>query len=240
MYDARKTRLESSPFLQKMGIIPRRAGYAEEERKRFILAVTVGVEVNRFDMMWKRKKQGTSVVSGFGDGARGSTEPGNQAERLQEAAAEKLRYEGAHQNTDTIPDVENRFAGAEDKVGFTLPVAFQPCNRPFVIPRSYCVTGSIATERQIVVEGEFCSGTLSAPLITVAPKGQVKGTIAGGNIQIAGFVEATVTSDRGVEVVSQGRLCGEVTTPAIKAAPGALLDGVQLHVVSTANTSKAA
>lgn len=130
------------------------------------------------------------------------------------------------QNHDSSVDSWN-----PDTREFTIPARLATSKRPYVLPRNYRISGDLASDRQVIVQGEFLSGLLDAPNVLVAPGGVVRDSLVASNLQVAGTVDANVRVESCVEISGRGRVSGSVKAPMIKAAPGARLEGCELQVV---------
>ncbi|MFN4895407.1 MAG: polymer-forming cytoskeletal protein [Pseudomonadota bacterium] len=182
-------------------------------------------------MVWrKRKQQLTEAVSDQSrndltksdlvkQGPDGLQTTGEAVERVASAGSLSPR------NLDAATS-----AWSPDTREFFLPVHHRASQRPYVLPRNYRISGDLSSDRQVLVEGEFLTGTLEAPTVTVATGGTVRGVVKALNVQVAGTVDANVNATQGVEVSGRGRLSGEIRTPTVKVAPGAVLHASKMFV----------
>ncbi len=184
-------------------------------------------------MVWRKRKQ-QLAESGIESKEHRSEHLSTKAELVgglaQNAAARSQAPLGAH--SGPMPHNQDLLKGVwqADTREFCLPVSHSTSQRPFVIPRNYRISGSVSTNRQVVVYGEFAAGVLEAPTVTVAPAGMVRGRVSAKNVQISGTVDAVVQALEGVEVSGRGRLAGEIRAPAVKVWPGAALHASKLIV----------
>ena len=75
------------------------------------------------------------------------------------------------------------------------------------------------------INGQF-EGTLETKgSLSIGEKAQVKATISGEQIQIAGSVEGPVTASQRLELLGTARVVGKVTTPKLIIQEGAVLQG---------------
>ena len=75
------------------------------------------------------------------------------------------------------------------------------------------------------INGQF-DGTLDTKgSLSIGDKAQVKATIRGEIISIAGVVEGTVTASQRLEVLGTARVVGKVITPTLIVQEGAMLHG---------------
>ncbi len=170
-------------------------------------------------MVWRKKKEQvthpklTSSAGAPGAVARAVDLP---TDRLAVATA---------QNQDNSHDDWN-----PDTREFTIPVRITNSKRPYTLPRNYRISGDLASDRQVIVQGEFLSGFLNAPMVLVAPGGVVRDNLTAANLRVAGTVDAVANIGVCVEISGRGCISGTIKAPAIKAAPGARLDGCQLQI----------
>lgn len=75
------------------------------------------------------------------------------------------------------------------------------------------------------INGRF-DGSLDAKgMLSIGEKAQVKATIQGEAVLIAGAVEGTVTASRRIELAGTARVIGKISTPALVVQEGAVLHG---------------
>ncbi len=134
------------------------------------------------------------------------------------ALGEGVIPQGAPQNSDVVikgPPAQPKSSG--------IPGAY-------VVPRGYKISGSIATSRPIVVDGEIAGPKTVANEVFVRPGGVVSGAIVTSSLVVEGVVEAPVSARKGVEVRAGGVLRGSVESPSLAVAPGANIGGCLLQV----------
>lgn len=81
------------------------------------------------------------------------------------------------------------------------------------------VKGSLRIDGQ--VEGNIADGLT----IIIGETGKVKGDITAENVVIAGSVNGNVTAVHQLEILSQGRLEGDLRTPRLSIEEGAAFEG---------------
>jgi len=89
------------------------------------------------------------------------------------------------------------------------------------------MTGSLTFKDPVnlQINGRF-DGTLDTKgNLSIGEKAQVKATIQGESIRIAGTVTGNVTATTRVELLSTARLTGKVTSPRVVMQEGAVLQG---------------
>jgi excisionase family DNA binding protein len=89
------------------------------------------------------------------------------------------------------------------------------------------MTGSLSFKDPVnlQINGRF-EGTLETKgNLSIGEKAQVKATIHGELISIAGAVEGTITASRMIELLGSARVIGKVTTPRLIMREGAILHG---------------
>ena len=89
------------------------------------------------------------------------------------------------------------------------------------------MTGTLSFKDPVSLQinGQF-DGTLDTKgTLAIGDKAQVKATIRGEIIQVAGAVEGTVTATRRLELLSTARVVGKVITPRLIVHEGAVLQG---------------
>jgi cytoskeletal protein CcmA (bactofilin family) len=184
-------------------------------------------------MVWRKKRQ--HATEGGGDHRGAVRQHTTQGSGRSDGAAyvSSTGLEGALVPQDKLsPQNQDVLKGTwqSDTREFSLPVAHSQSRRAYVIPRNYRISGNLSSARQILVYGDFATGVLEAPTVTVAPSGSVRGRVATNNLQVSGTVDAQVYARVGVEVSGRGRLSGEIHSPALKVWPGAALHASRLKV----------
>lgn len=97
--------------------------------------------------------------------------------------------------------------------------------RPLEVNASMTGTLSFKDPVNLQINGQF-DGTLDTKgSLLIGDKAQVKATIRGEIISIAGSVEGTVTASRRLELLGSARVIGKVTTPRLIVQEGGTLHG---------------
>ncbi len=104
------------------------------------------------------------------------------------------------------------------------PVA-QPRNQYTVLGQGLDIIGEMISDEDVVIEGKF-SGKLSCSArITVGRTGQVEAELSGSIIQISGRVKGNLTAKQKIEIIATGYLEGNICTPKVIVAEGAIFKG---------------
>jgi cytoskeletal protein CcmA (bactofilin family) len=85
--------------------------------------------------------------------------------------------------------------------------------------------GSLVVKGSLRVEGAFEGDISEAVEVEVGAKGRVVGNLAAETVVIAGEVVGDIVASRSLEILSTGRLTGDVRTPKLKIDDGATYDG---------------
>ncbi len=87
------------------------------------------------------------------------------------------------------------------------------------------------------INGQF-EGTLETKgSLSIGEKAQVKATINGEQIRIAGAVDGTITASKRLELLGTARVTGKVITPKLQMQEGAILHGT-CEMLTQANQSQ--
>jgi len=170
-------------------------------------------------MLWRSKK------------TPGQSTQSPTAEQASSAPPSESFTDLTPQNSDPLTKKPASLTLAREALGLS-----ERAGRPFVVPASYTVSGSVITSRPVVIQGEFSEGELTTPLAVVLSKGQVTAPMRVNALRVHGTVASRVTAREMVEVASDGRLEGEVETPAMSVEPGGSLCGALLRVGATAKS----
>ena len=94
------------------------------------------------------------------------------------------------------------------------------------IPRGLTVTGDLASEHDLVIDGTF-DGQVMLPerRLTITRTGQVKGKVIARLVEIAGTLEGTAVGSARVVLGESALVTGHLQTPSIVIAEGARFDG---------------
>jgi excisionase family DNA binding protein len=105
------------------------------------------------------------------------------------------------------------------------PLEEQTQPRWLEVDASMTGTLSFKDPVNLQINGRF-EGTLETKgNLSIGENAQVKATIFGELISIAGTVEGTLTASRRIELLGTGRVLGKVTTPKLMIHEGAILHG---------------
>lgn len=100
------------------------------------------------------------------------------------------------------------------------------------VPKGYRITGVVATNRPVVVEGELAGTELNAQEVYVRPGGTLSAPAVVASLVVEGVVQGPVLARESVEVKPGGVLRGALESPALTVAPGGVISGAQLSVGS--------
>lgn len=87
------------------------------------------------------------------------------------------------------------------------------------------VEGKIFCEGSLRVDGKVKGEIEAKGVVTIGEKGVVESNIKAGEVQIMGYINGNVISERKVEIYSTGKLIGDVQTPKIAIEEGGVLEG---------------
>jgi cytoskeletal protein CcmA (bactofilin family) len=93
------------------------------------------------------------------------------------------------------------------------------------IERGVEMSGRLATERPLRIEGEFRGQIQSASAVLVCEGGTVEAPIRARTVEIHGAVVGDVVASREVVIHASGRLHGDVEAPSLVIARGAFFNG---------------
>ena len=99
--------------------------------------------------------------------------------------------------------------------------------QPRLLEVDASMTGTLSFKDPVnlKINGRF-EGTLETKgNLSIGEKAQVKATIQGELISIAGTVEGTISASRRIELLTTARVIGKITTPKLVIQEGALLHG---------------
>jgi cytoskeletal protein CcmA (bactofilin family) len=94
------------------------------------------------------------------------------------------------------------------------------------IGASIVIRGEVLAKEDLVVTGRI-EGTIGMEghRLTVSPGADVKATLHARDIVVGGSVEGTLLAVERVELLPTGEIHGDVTTPSLRMADGAILKG---------------
>jgi len=93
------------------------------------------------------------------------------------------------------------------------------------IERGCEMSGKLALERPLLIEGEFRGAIVSGSSVVVSESGSVEASIRARSVVIHGAVVGDVTASREVVVHAGARLHGDVETPSLVIERGAFFNG---------------
>jgi cytoskeletal protein CcmA (bactofilin family) len=87
------------------------------------------------------------------------------------------------------------------------------------------VTGELQFSGTLRIDGNFHGSINTGDILIVGEAGVIHADIKVGEIEVHGKVFGNVESARRVHIFPTGQVCGEIQTPVLIMAPGAILDG---------------
>jgi cytoskeletal protein CcmA (bactofilin family) len=87
------------------------------------------------------------------------------------------------------------------------------------------VTGELEYSGTLRIDGNFHGSINTADILIVGEHALVHADIKVGEIEVHGKVFGNIESTRRVEIFPSGQVSGEIQTPILIMAPGAMLDG---------------
>lgn len=94
-----------------------------------------------------------------------------------------------------------------------------------IIVPGILVKGEIQGKGDIKIEGVVEGKINLEGLVTVGPKGEVRGEIAGVNVVVAGKVEGNIKAKEKAEILPTGQVQGDILAARIIVAEGAQING---------------
>ncbi|MBI4831304.1 MAG: polymer-forming cytoskeletal protein [Candidatus Lindowbacteria bacterium] len=96
-----------------------------------------------------------------------------------------------------------------------------------VIGAGSIVKGDVQSRGTLRIDGNVEGKVTSDAAVIIGSKGVVKGNISASHVMVGGSVHGNVVGREKVEILSTGRLYGDVTTPAAKfvVAEGVIFEG---------------
>ena len=102
--------------------------------------------------------------------------------------------------------------------------------RAYVIPSSCRVSGGVLTSRPIAIRGDFSSGRIESPHVSVLPGGSLGAATRTQVLDVRGSVTGDVDASILVEVAASGCVSGRIQSPAIRVVPGAASSGASFVI----------
>ncbi|MBN2716803.1 MAG: polymer-forming cytoskeletal protein [Deltaproteobacteria bacterium] len=97
-------------------------------------------------------------------------------------------------------------------------------------------SGKLTFFGTVRIEGEFEGEVISDDTLVVAKGGRVRGMVNVGQLVVAGgVVEADVVARESVEILPEGKIVGEVTTPSFQIEKGGIFMGTSKMVTLDAD-----
>lgn len=87
------------------------------------------------------------------------------------------------------------------------------------------IEGELYTKGSIRVEGEVKGNIQAEGDLFVGEKGVIKCEIKGRNVIVAGVIEGNITATQKIEIMSGGKLIGDIRTNILKIEEGAIFKG---------------
>lgn len=94
------------------------------------------------------------------------------------------------------------------------------------IGASIVIRGEVQAKEDVIVAGRVeGSIDMDGHRLTVSPGADVKATLNARDIVVGGLVEGTLHAVERVELLATGEVDGDITTPSLQIAEGAVLHG---------------
>ena len=107
-----------------------------------------------------------------------------------------------------------------------------------VIGSSVSMTGSLKAEGTIRIDGLFEGDIETAADVVIGRSGKVLATIKAQNVLVAGAVKGNITAVARLEIVSTGRVWGDIDVAALFVEEGGVFHGnSQMHGESETNAA---
>jgi cytoskeletal protein CcmA (bactofilin family) len=99
-------------------------------------------------------------------------------------------------------------------------------DEPTRLPSSLAVSGDLAAEQDIVIDGRF-DGRIAVPdhHLSISRSASVRAKIVARSVTILGSLDGNILASEAVEVLAGASVRGHVTTPSITLVDGALFTG---------------
>lgn len=85
--------------------------------------------------------------------------------------------------------------------------------------------GEISGEAELVIDGRVEGEIDLASRVVIGAKGHVKGQVRAKSVQVGGHIQGNVIGEERVEVLTSGKLEGDVLSPRVVIAEGAFFKG---------------
>lgn len=102
--------------------------------------------------------------------------------------------------------------------------------RPYVIPKSYRVSGNLFMSRPVLVRGEVVDGSVDATTLIVSEGGRLGVPTKAIRVAIEGVAEADVSAAAELRVGPKAIVRGSLNAPVVRVEPGAKVSEATLFV----------
>lgn len=100
----------------------------------------------------------------------------------------------------------------------------------YVIPASYRISGSLVTNRHVIVQGDLHGAGLIAPSVHVGPTGRLNIPTQASLVTVSGAVESPISARENVEVRAGGSVRGDIESGGLTILPGGIVSGARLAI----------
>lgn len=105
--------------------------------------------------------------------------------------------------------------------------------------RGVTFDGTLRFSGTLTIEGAFTGHILAGDTLVIGDGATVHADVTCGAIEVFGEVQGRLTGTRAVELRAAARVSADVTTPSLRVADGAILDGtVKMRGASTATRTR--
>lgn len=109
--------------------------------------------------------------------------------------------------------------------------------RDATIGRGVTFDGTLRFTGTLTIDGTFKGHILNGDTLVIGTGAKVTAEVSCGAIEVFGEVQGSLTGTRAVELRSAARVSADVTTPSLRIADGAVLDGT-VRMSGTPNVSR--
>ena len=136
--------------------------------------------------------------------------------------------------TDPIPSTETaepiETVEPEPRAAVTAPSVERSAVRPSgrseaVLGKGVTFDGTLRFTGSLRIEGTFKGHILAGDALVIGEGADVNADVTCGTIDVTGAAQGSLTATRSVELHAAARVAADVTTPSLKMAEGAMLDG---------------
>ncbi|NPA17308.1 bactofilin family protein [Persephonella sp.] len=93
-----------------------------------------------------------------------------------------------------------------------------------IISEGSTIKGELKFSGSVHIDGEVEGNIFCEKIVTVGKKGRVKGTVRSDKVIVKGYIEGNIDADS-IEVLSGGRITGEIAYNEIMVEPKGTLEG---------------